>query len=702
MSEEKKVPKEYIINSPIKKESNAQSDEQKKLNDLYNINFNDQKTFFIAKSVSNFKSILSNGNELKLNQNIKSIVIKSGEIFSKLKSDELSFFECKQIAQDKMKIMKTKEDVYLVLSYDNTSEMILLNCLKKLKELKINKFDDYKYCLPNILKIDENNYINVEVELNYKFVFNNISEVKNEFKHLLNSLFELSEINEDLKKKSKQYDFLIYQINEKGDIFLSKNEKKNEYLFYKKGLEFLKLYPLLKEFKNYKNNYPYDYFDNKVLYFGFLINSFYFFLVEEKENKIKIFTKYFEIIYLSKKWIKSIIDDLENELFNNEFFIKIRYLFVLFESKSQNFGTLIKNFTEHIFEQTNLFSKTDAEQFLTNRKLLDNIEKVNINKYNVTDECLIINERDFLVKYEYNSYPSRIAYLLTYSNDLLSPSWNNNSITNFQKHNFFEEKDINFLKKLLSQILSSNFFIDLEDNFIDQELFEGHLFDNEKKISEFLDNIIFAPFIPENLGMSGITFSEDLKIFISGLPFISFINFENYRIYKILYLSLMVIIILHECIHFCKRKLYYLTCGLISRETFLNGEREEGGFIFEKILLGWGDEANDKDYFNKNKILRSKKINIEIALKILNGNNYKNKIENFKYILYNNRNSEDFDDLLKEYLNEIGLNNSNKLKKFIEDNKNKTINAYRNYNEGLYVEYVQYDHRKLYSNNKNK
>ena len=109
MSEEKKVPKEYIINSPIKKESNAQSDEQKKLNDLYNINFNDQKTFFIAKSVSNFKSILSNGNELKLNQNIKSIVIKSGEIFSKLKSDELSFHECKRIAQDKMKTMKTKE-----------------------------------------------------------------------------------------------------------------------------------------------------------------------------------------------------------------------------------------------------------------------------------------------------------------------------------------------------------------------------------------------------------------------------------------------------------------------------------------------------------------------------------------------------------------------------------------------------------------
>ena len=135
MSEEKKIPKEYILNSPAKKVSNVQSDEQKKLNELNNINFDDQKTFFIAKRVSNFKSMLSNENEFKLTQNIKSLVIKSGEIFSKLKSDELSFYECKRIAQDKMKTMKTKEDVYLVLFYDNTSEMILFNYLKKLKEL---------------------------------------------------------------------------------------------------------------------------------------------------------------------------------------------------------------------------------------------------------------------------------------------------------------------------------------------------------------------------------------------------------------------------------------------------------------------------------------------------------------------------------------------------------------------------------------
>ncbi len=42
----------------------------------------------------------------------------------------------------------------------------------------------------------------------------------------------------------------------KKEIFFYQKFKKNEYLFYKKGLEFLKLYPLLKEFKNYINNYP--------------------------------------------------------------------------------------------------------------------------------------------------------------------------------------------------------------------------------------------------------------------------------------------------------------------------------------------------------------------------------------------------------------------------------------------------------------
>ena len=51
----------------------------------------------------------------------------------------------------------------------------------------------------------------------------------------------------------------------KKEIFFYQKFKKNEYLFYKKGLEFLKLYPLLKEFKNYINNYPYDYFDKKAL-----------------------------------------------------------------------------------------------------------------------------------------------------------------------------------------------------------------------------------------------------------------------------------------------------------------------------------------------------------------------------------------------------------------------------------------------------
>ena len=54
------------------------------------------------------------------------------------------------------------------------------------------------------------------------------------------------------------------------------------------------------------------------------------------------------------------------------------------------------------------------------------------------DEFLKIYESEFSVKYENNGYPNKISYLLTYNNDLSSPSWNYNSITHFQKHNFFE------------------------------------------------------------------------------------------------------------------------------------------------------------------------------------------------------------------------------------------------------------------------
>ena len=129
-------------------------------------------------------------NNLKgFNTHIKSIEIKDGVIISKLKSNELSLKQCKNIEKEKLLTMKTKEDIFLILSYDNTTDEVLLECLKKLNELKINKAEEYKYCLPNFWKEKDNEEKteNLQVLFNTKFIFDDIYDAKAKLNSLLNS-----------------------------------------------------------------------------------------------------------------------------------------------------------------------------------------------------------------------------------------------------------------------------------------------------------------------------------------------------------------------------------------------------------------------------------------------------------------------------------------------------------------------------------
>ena len=170
-------------------------------------------------------------------------------------------------------------------------------------------------------------------------------------------------------------------------------------------------------------------------------------------------------------------------------------------------------------------------------------------------------------------------------------------------------------------------------------------------------------------------------------------------------MSLLIITLIHECIQYSKKKLYFLTFGLISRETLIKGKREEDGYIFGNSLFGWNDKSvNLKNYYNKNTVLKSKKLDIKTALKILNPNNYNNnnKIIGLKNILYNHQKEEEFGKLLNDYLKEIGLNDKSKLKEFIEENKNFTIDAIRNFKEEVYVEYVTSNHLNCTFNQKYK
>ena len=98
-----------------------------------------------------------------------------------------------------------------------------------------------------------------------------------------------------------------------------------------------------------------------------------------------------------------------------------------------------------------------------------------------------------------------------------------------------------------------------------------------------------------------------ILIYISGYPYFKFLyTIEGCLLYRI-YLGFLVIFILHESIHFCKRLLYLITYKMISILTIINNKREEGDWLFENIIFDWD-----------NKIKKKKKINIEIALKLLN------------------------------------------------------------------------------------
>jgi hypothetical protein len=97
--------------------------------------------------------------------------------------------------------------------------------------------------------------------------------------------------------------------------------------------------------------------------------------------------------------------------------------------------------------------------------------------------------------------------------------------------------------------------------------------------------------------------------------------------------------------------------------------------------------------YDKNKILKSEKFNIYIALKILNPNNYSQSINNVKDILYNHKKEEIYGNILKEYLKKLDLDEEEKLFQFIEDFEDITVNAKRDYDNKFIVEYCRTDHR---------
>ena len=110
---------------------------------------------------------------------------------------------------------------------------------------------------------------------------------------------------------------------------------------------------------------------------------------------------------------------------------------------------------------------------------------------------------------------------------------------------------------------------------------------------------------------------------------------------------------------------------------------KEAGWIFEDILLDW--KYQKKKYNGK--------INVEIAFKLLNPKFYENGVKFFRENIFSNKKKIEHDDVLKTYLEKIGLKDEEKFKKFIDENKNEFVDAKReSCHEYFVAEYFRYGH----------
>ena len=190
----------------------------------------------------------------------------------------------------------------------------------------------------------------------------------------------------------------------------------------------------------------------------------------------------------------------------------------------------------------------------------------------------------------------------------------------------------------------------------------GYYFDSEKNIEYLLTNIIFYPYEESNFGIQGLTFHNELKIILSGLPISNIKNEYDYTIYKILETARKIIIILHEVSYFIKRALNLLSNGDIINTTIDslddNQEVNESGLLLESLLF-WED--NNYKFLNLNK-----------ALIILNPLSYEKEFTNFKENFNREKTvtKKEMADELIEYLKKIGLETSD------YNNKKKDYNKY--------------------------
>jgi len=648
---------------------------------------------------------------------IKSIKIdKEGVVTQKLKEEDLILEKCKESAINKLKELKGNlnlDNIYYILSYDNTNPSLLYNCFRNIKDkIKLNELiSEYKYCFSDFNEIidyyDNNEVKNVDLnkEFNRKFTFKNVDEgiktLKNTIKDLLDLIEKESsftyELNKNIdnkqdKKKKKAISF-TYNYDDKNNLIKNEKVKENELLDL--GKKWLQNYMKIRDFNNFDVNQPFTYENNKILYITFCIFGIYNPLVDIDENQklISIKKNYFDLVRNVSPLLQNLIIHLDEKNIDEEFQSKIRFFGVFFETKNANFSNIETKFMKHIIDKNDKITKKDFDNFEESKKDKDK-KYLTTRTYSFSDDILKVEEAEGTIEFKISEYDRSLINELLENKHLLNLTWEKNDLVSFQHHNFLRNEDIIFLKETIRSIFKSKFWQEIFDKYCDHDFLESNPFKNDEFINQFFKSIIFLPFDINDMGLFGYTSAVNLFVFISGYPFMNGeYDLHNYKANRILQLGVSVLIILHEAIHYFKRLMYFLTCQMVRRITIIDDNRDEGDKLFEEVLLGKKIRCNT-----------SIKLYIITAFNLLNANLYEKNLDEIHKILSRRKkkkeekNKEDShleeNELLKKYKEKLDLSESDKYETFLKENKDKFANASKDFcNEKYVIKYFSSDHR---------
>ena len=633
------------------------------------------------------------------------------------------------------------------LKFDNTNKLIIYKSLKYYYEIKNKqKFDkiveDHKFCITqnieikdkknNKIIIDLNNYykINNNIQKLEKLPNNEISEIviedlRNEMIFLFTNYYYISEayvkykdiINENdlnkifnvkyelISKKDKAYK-LKYENDIKKNI-LNKykndnNEINDDILILIEN--FLSRFFFIKELDFFINNQPISYKLNLTLYYNYIMYSLYSVVlnINEKEERIEFKSNKFYIYNSLQNFHDLIFDKLfDKKIEVNDTINRLLKMLLL----ALSYNGLFKTFTTLVYN-INLDNYL-KEEFLNQEmssKLIEKIKQCYQVKGKIEKDTMTLADyKKNTIELKYKNYSKKI---LNFGNtQFFDRLFESIKFQKFQSCNFFFPEDIQYFKFLLAHIVSSKLFKDIYNKFNNISESYDYIFNDQKNIDFFIDNIIFLPFKAADFGIYGLTNRRDLSILMPGYPEKSICDIIHYLYYRIEELALKILTGMHESPHFIKSTYCLISNGKISRTISDKLDGPEDGFLIEEILFGWVNDSKNPINFSdfnipkniqmNNKSILQKKIDLPTALKLLDPTIYDYDLNHFRKCIFETNNEDlknfnfkNLDNTYKKYLSSVISEETIRQNWEIE----LSINASMNFENALFVEYKSVNH----------